>query len=387
MKKIWPFSFYFLFFAAIAAYSPYMVLYLQSLEFTGTQIGVMIGITPLITLVSVPFWTRLADRTNGHRWIMSSTMLIGIASLVILPYLTTYLVVFGLAIFFNVFFAPVGALADSATMFMLGNQKDLFGRLRLGGTIGFGITASVAGVFVENNGIKAAFWVAAGLFFLGFLVSQQLVHSKGAKVEITQRGGILELIKSPPWLIFLLLAFTGGVAFSALNSYFFPFMKELGADESTMGLALTIGTIAEIPVMLLVNRMIKRFKAYGLLIFSLVVTGLRFVLLAVAGGPVFVLIFQILNGFTFPIMWVAGVSYADENAPEGLRATVQGLFGAAVLGVGAAVGGFFGGLLLENLGGQGLYLTIGTAIFVILAIVTAFRRKLPAKIIPASFEL
>jgi hypothetical protein len=44
MKKIWPFSFYFLFFAAIASFGPYMVLYYQSLEFTGTQIGLLTGL-------------------------------------------------------------------------------------------------------------------------------------------------------------------------------------------------------------------------------------------------------------------------------------------------------------------------------------------------------
>jgi PPP family 3-phenylpropionic acid transporter len=387
MKKIWPFSFYFLYFAAIAAYSPYMVLYLQSLGFSGTQIGLLTGITPLITLISVPFWTRLADRTSRHRLIMSAAMLIGVTILVVLPFQSTFLLVFGLAILFNIFFAPVSALADSASMFMLGDEKDLYGRLRLGGTVGFGITAWIVGIFVENNDLKLAFWVAAGLFFLGFLTSQQLVHGKQVKEHAADRGSILELIRDPHWALFLLLAFTGGVAFSALNTYFFPFMKELGADESTMGLALTIGTIAEIPVMLLVNRMIKRFKAYGLLILSLVATGLRLLLFAMTGDPTFILVFQILNGFTFPIMWVAGVSYADENAPKGLRATAQGLFGAAVMGIGTAVGGFVGGLLLENIGGQGLYLTMSFFVFIVLAIVTLVHRKLPPELVTASSDL
>jgi PPP family 3-phenylpropionic acid transporter len=387
MKKIWPFSFYFLYFAAIAAYSPYMVLYLQSLGFSGTQIGSLTGITPLITLISVPFWTRLADRTSRHRLIMSAAMLIGVSILVVLPFQSIFLLVFGLAILFNIFFAPVSALADSATMFMLGDEKDLYGRLRLGGTVGFGITAWIVGIFVENNDLKLAFWVAAGLFFLGFLTSQQLVHGKQVKEHAADRGSILELIRDPHWALFLLLAFTGGVAFSALNTYFFPFMKELGADESTMGLALTIGTIAEIPVMLLVNRMIKRFKAYGLLILSLVATGLRLLLFALTGDPTFILVFQILNGFTFPIMWVAGVSYADENAPKGLRATAQGLFSAAVMGIGTAIGGFVGGLLLENIGGQGLYLTMSFFVFIVIAIVTLVHRKLPPELITASSDL
>jgi PPP family 3-phenylpropionic acid transporter len=377
MKKIWPFSFYFLYFAAIAAFAPYLVLYYQSVGLSGAQIGLLTGITPLITLVSVPFWTGLADTTGRHRLIMSMAMLVGITVLIIFPYLHTFALIFGMAIVLQTFFSPVMAFSDSATMFMLGAKKDLFGRVRLGGTIGFGLVATLAGILVENNGLKMAFWGGAFLFFLGFLISQKFEHGKAAKNGIASRKRIGQLLKNPHWLIFLALAFTGGVAFAASNTYFFPFMKELGATEGTMGLALTIGTLAEIPVMLLVNRMIVRFKSYGLLVFSLVFTGLRLLLFAVSFSPAFVLFVQILNGFTFPIMWVAGVSYADEHAPEGLRTTAQGMFSAMVMGIGTATGGFVGGLLLENLGGRGLYAIFGAAVFVILLLVTLIRSRLP----------
>jgi len=222
-----------------------------------------------------------------------------------------------------------------------------------------------------------AFWSGAALFFLGFLISLKLEFGKVARDKAPSRKRIGQLLKNPHWLIFMVLAFTGGVAFAASNTYFFPFMKELGASEGTMGLALTIGTLAEIPVMLLVNRMIVRFKAYGLLVFALAFTGLRLLLFAVSFTPTFVLFVQILNGFTFPIMWVAGVSYADEHAPEGLRTTAQGLFIAMVSGIGSATGGFVGGLLLANLGGRGLYTIFGAAVFVILLLVTLIRVKLP----------
>jgi MFS family permease len=82
---------------------------------------------------------------------------------------------------------------------------------------------------------------------------------------------------------------------------------------------------------------------------------------------------------TFPATWVAGVSYADENAPAGMHTTAQGLFNAMVSGLGMAVGGFIGGPLLENLGGRGLYLVFGAAVLVIIAIVVLIHRCLPAE--------
>ena len=78
MKKIWPFSFYLLYFGANACFLPYMVLYYQSLDFSGAQIGMLTAISPLITLVSAPFWTGIADASHRHKLVLTVTLLTSI---------------------------------------------------------------------------------------------------------------------------------------------------------------------------------------------------------------------------------------------------------------------------------------------------------------------
>jgi PPP family 3-phenylpropionic acid transporter len=378
MRKIWPFTFNFLLFAGIASVAPFIVLYYQGLGFTGTQIGLLTGITPLITFFSAPLWTGLADATRRHRLMMSLAILAGVITIFVFPLLNAFVSVLLIAILLNTFIAPVPSFADSATMFMLADEKEMYGRIRLGGTIGYGLAASIAGVLVQNYGFKFAFWGCAVLFLLGFIVSQKLVYGQ-LKADDPAGGSVRTLLANPRWPLFLTVAFAGGSALAALNNYFFPYMKELGANESTMGLALTIGTISEIPVLFFGNRLIKRLRSYGLLMLTMVVTGIRLLLFAASGTPSLVLFIQLLNGLTFPAMWVAGVSYADENAPAGMSTTAQGLFGAMVLGFGTAVGGFIGGPLLESMGGRGLYLVFGVAVLATVAIVTLIQRRLPAE--------
>ena len=78
IKLVRPFLFYVLLFAGYASAFPFIVIYYQGLGFSGAEIGLLTGISPLVTFFGAPFWTRLADSTRRHRLIMSLTMGAGI---------------------------------------------------------------------------------------------------------------------------------------------------------------------------------------------------------------------------------------------------------------------------------------------------------------------
>jgi PPP family 3-phenylpropionic acid transporter len=141
-----------------------------------------------------------------------------------------------------------------------------------------------------------------------------------------------------------------------------------------------VGTIAEIPILFYVGSFIKRFGAYTVVIFAFAMTGLRFLFFAVAPNAEIVRFVQLLNGFNYPLLNVAGVTYADEQAPPGLRATAQGLFNVATGGIGAAIGGFLGGPLIESIGASGMYLIFSMFIVFVVILVSLVRRILPPEV-------
>src|SRR6185436_2368701 len=128
MKRIWPFTFYFLYFAALSSLMPFLVLFYQGLDFTGGQIGLLTGIPPLVTLVASPFWTGLADSKRWHKWIMGLGIVVTLVVIFLLQSFTSFVIVFLLIILFNTFMSPVPSLADSATMNMLGKERAMYGR-------------------------------------------------------------------------------------------------------------------------------------------------------------------------------------------------------------------------------------------------------------------
>jgi len=380
MKKIWPFSFYFLNFAAFASLLPFFVIFYQGLGFTGTQIGLLTGIPPLITMFAAPFGTGLADSTRRHKLIMSIGLISAVGMALLLPAIKNFAIIFAIIALYNIFMAPVGSLADSATMTMLGEEKAMYGRVRLGGTFGWAIIAPIAGLLVQNYGLNIAFWLFAGIMLLNLLVSLKFDFGKHEDHE-SSNGGIKELLSNRYWIFFLAAALLAGIGAFSVASYLYPYMAELGATKTQMGFASFLATVTELPIFFFGNRLVKRYGSYPLFIGALALMGIRSLLLAAAFTPFMVYVVQVLGGITFPAMWLAGVSYAEENAPAGLKSTAQGLFGAMSFGFGSAVGGFMGGILLESIGGRSMFFVFGLAILVGLALIEGVKRVISEKTI------
>ncbi len=376
MKKIYPFGFYLLYYAANACLFPYWVLYYQSLGFTGAQIGLLSALAPLIFMAGAPFWTGVADATRRHRLIMGATLLASIGLVLIFPFLRTFTPVLMIVSLYPFMISPANSFADTATMMMLGDRQDMYGRVRLGGTIGWGIVATVAGIAIEKYGLDWAFWLYAALMFLAFLISQKFTFQY-AKQEVSIKRGMRELFSNQRFMLFLVIAFVCGMALTSINMYFSAYVAELGIGESITGIALSIGTLAELPALFFADRLLAKLKPHGMLILSMVTTMVRLFLYATMTTKTGILVFQLINGVTFASLWVAGVSFVNEIAPPGLKATAQGIFGAVVFGFGAAAAGFLGAILLEHLGGPSMYAVFGVLMLVALVIYLLLEKRLP----------
>ncbi|MFN8383816.1 MAG: major facilitator superfamily domain-containing protein 6 [Anaerolineales bacterium] len=374
MKKIWPFSFYFLYFGAFASLAPFFVIFYQGLGFTGTQIGLLTGVAPLITLVATPFGTGLADATRRHKLIMGLGLFMAIILGVVLPVLKSFVAVCILVALYNFFMAPVGSLADSATMTMLGDEKAMYGRVRLGGTFGWGLLAPIAGILIQRYGLGIGFWMFTTIMIINFMVSQKFDYGQSHQEQTSSNGGIWLLLQDKKWMFFLAAAFLSGIGTYSVASYLYPYMAEMGATETQMGITSLMGTLTEIPIFFFGHYLVKRFNSRSLFIAAIVLFGIRSLLFAAVNVPAMMYLIQGVSGIIFPMMWLAGVSYADENAPEGLKSTAQGLFGAVSFGFGSAASGFIGGILLESIGGRAMFFVFGVGILVLLALIEGVRR-------------
>jgi len=60
-------AFYFIQFLSFGILGPYLALYLTQKGFTGTQVGLLLGMVPLLTVLIQPVWSALSDILHKRR--------------------------------------------------------------------------------------------------------------------------------------------------------------------------------------------------------------------------------------------------------------------------------------------------------------------------------
>jgi len=344
-----PKAFYFCFYAANSSLLPFLALYYRESGLSGTQIGLLVGLSPIITWLAAPFWGALADTTRQHRAILLTTIISTMVTVALIGLVNGFwwlVPIVGLYAFFS---APIIPLVDNSVMSMLGERRELYGRQRVWGSIGWGVSAAVAGVLIDRFGQGVSFYVYVFFFIILALIATKLGVSGGAIGQPFWQG-MRALAGNRALVIFLITVLFTSIGSGIVNNYVFIYLKDLGATGALMGISLTVATLSEIPVFYFSSILLRKLGARGLLVLSLLAYVVRMLAYTLLPPVWLVLIINLLHGLTFAALWVAGVSYANEVAPPGMGATAQGLFSGMTMGLGAAAGALLGGLLFDSFG-------------------------------------
>lgn len=357
-----PRLYYFFAYGGSASLLPFLVIYYQELGLSGSQIGLLMGIPTLMSLISAPFWGGLADATDKKHLLLGAAIALSMAMVWALSLTTAFIWIALIVVVFAFNSAPVLPLVDSTVMDMLGEHKEQYGKHRLWGAVGWGVSAPVIGWLIERHGLQWSFWGYLIASSAVFLVVLNLPVSK-ASLGSRYWQGLRGLLQDKRWRFFLLAVFVSGIGSSILTNFLFLRLKDLGSSETLMGTALAVATVSELPVFFFSGMLMKRWGARSLLVLSLFVYVLRALAMSFLAAPWQVLPVQLLHGLTFSITWAAGVTYAREIAPPGMGATAQSLFSGAFFGLGGSVGALIGGVLYQEAGSAALFRWMALVVF------------------------
>ena len=126
-------NFYFWYFAFIGAFAPYFALYLKSLGFSASQIGVLLAVNPIARIFGPNIWGWLSDHYRARSLLIRITA-VGTAVIFLGVFVSSRMGwMFVSLMLLNVFWCGVLPLVESATLSLVGSKVGVYGRIRLWG--------------------------------------------------------------------------------------------------------------------------------------------------------------------------------------------------------------------------------------------------------------
>lgn len=342
--------FYLLFYGATGFFLPYMAAYFENRELSSTQVGLVLSLGSLVGIFAQPLWSLLSDVYQARRGILAFACLGTAVTSAALGLGSGLGWLLALNIGLAVMRAPILPLGNALTFEFLERhaKREHYGPLRGWGSLGFAVSSFVAGTFLSRV-LWHLPWVhgVALLLVAGLTLT---LPDAPAEAPGNWLEGLRLLPERPLLVLFLLGMLLIAAPVIVAVSYLAVFMQDLGAPGWLIGLAISSQAVLEIPLMQWTPRLIHRFRTSTLLLAGLVLTPLRWLLLAVIRNPIWVLPAQLLHSVAIVSLLVVGASFMDVQLPSRWRATGQGLYLTMALGLGPSLGLLATGALYERYG-------------------------------------
>ncbi len=345
---------YFLYFGVMGIFLPYFNLYCYHLDFSGLQIGTMSAIRSVALILFPLIWGALADRFQIRRPIYILCNFISTAIWVFFFYTTDFLAMLVITVFYGMFYAPIISFLEAFTMDILGTEKKSYGRIRGWGSMAFIMTVIVLGRIIDLYSIEI-------ILILIFAVSltQALISAKIPDIRIKKQAPFTlkaKVLLKRRVTVFLFCAFLMLVSHGTYYGFFSIHLENLGYDNTFIGIAWALASIAEILVMIKSDSIFRRFSLENVLVFSFMVAAVRWFALFFATSPAVILFLQIFHAVTYGTFHVASILYIDSLTPDETKTLGQAVNNAVTYGLGLMVGFFINGYLFEIMGSFALFM-------------------------------
>jgi nucleoside transporter len=407
----------FLQYALWGAWLPLTARYLSAsvteggLGFTGTQIGMILGLAGSLGAAFAPFIAgQLADRYFSTEKFLAVLMLVGGVLKWYTSMQTTYSAWLILSIAYSIVYMPTIALTNSLTFFHIDDPDNEFPKIRVWGTIGW-IVASWAFPMIWLQSNLSFQWMPP--FFVGVEVSDVTARLADALkfsgiISIFYAGYCFLLPHTPPkadaveklafkkaFLLFKKPSFKtlviASLAISIVHQIYFiqagPFLSHIGLKDSQIGPAMTIGQFAEIITMIFLGYFLKNLGFRKVITIGTVAYFARYAVFGTESLPVWLIVVsQALHGICFAFFFAAAFMYVDRITDKDIRHSAQTVFGIIILGGGPVIGGWLSGFLQEYYTVNGVfnfsnfwYTIAGLSILTTVFFFTSFREELDIK--------
>jgi NHS family xanthosine MFS transporter len=342
------------------------------LHFNGVQIGKIYGTMGVASIVTPALFGIIADRWLNAERVLGLCHFFG-AGMLLWASTEHKFDVFYVAMLLNCFFFMPTIALNSTVSYIILERKDFsvvkdFPPIRVWGTVGF--VCAMWLVDLAGYGLsQVQFYISAGAgIILGcyaFTMPPCAPVPNTTKRSFASSLGLdaFVLFRRRKMLVFFIYAMLLGFALQISNAFADGFLKDFAKDAryaASFGvrhsvLLISISQISETLFILTIPFFLRRFGIKQVMLMSIFAWVFRFGLFGIgnpgAGLPLLVLS-MIIYGMAFDFFNISGSLFVERESEIKIRASAQGLFMLMVNGIGAFIGTYISGRVVD-------YFTVG----------------------------
>ena len=335
-----------------------------TLHFTGTQIGAVFTTLGIASLFMPALMGIIADKWINAEKVLGICHIVGAGMLLWASTITDPQVFFWVMLLNSMFYMPTIALNNTVSYIVLEQKgfniiKD-FPPIRVWGTIGFIAAMWIVDIFGWKSSNMQLIFSAVSALVLGFysftMPKCAPVKTRSASFISSLGLDAFVLFKQRKMFIFFLFAMFLGAALQITNAFGGSFLESFQTTHpDTFGvkhpiLLLSISQISETLFILTIPFFLYKFGIKKVMLMSIIAWVFRFGLFAIGdpGNGLYLLVLSmIIYGMAFDFFNISGSLFVENEVKANIRASAQGLFMFMTNGIGAMIGGYGSGLIVD----------------------------------------
>lgn len=382
MRKNWPYcAYYFMYWLSIGCLSPYLGIFYQQRGLSGTQIGILNAVACLATIPASLFIGPLADKSRSPRRI-----LLGLVAGIFLVFGTLYALhgfwLFAVAILIYGFASnPTSDMADTLLMAQIKEKPHTYGNYRLGGSAGYMLGVTAAGILMERMGMPSLFISACCMLLVTLLVVRSLPVAQTPEMpKGEKRVSLYALSKSRAFAPAFLTLVIWGLTDSGTMYFLSLHVVQNGLPASYTSTLISAAMVGEIAFFFFAPIVLKRLGPLHAMALAFLLQATRmaalFYIQQLPAGLQFAA--QILGGGAFATVYAGDTEFIRRGFSDEVAYTAQSLKAIANRGVGTSLGSLVFGRMLDVVSTNAAFLCMGAvAVLYIGALLFMQRKRMP----------
>ena len=349
-------GFYFFYFSFLGAWVPFWNLYLENeLHFDAEAIGIITSLLMATKIVAPYLWGWLADHFGRRMTIIRLGSLLACICFLGVFVSQDYYWLMTVVVIFSFFLNAVLSQFEVITLTHLKEHSHRYSQIRLWGSIGFIVAVFFLGIAFDYVSIKYLPYILT-IFLVGVWLNSlciQEVDDENVEHVLHQSEHssftlFKQQLKQPQVILFFVVCFLIQLSHGPYYTFYTIYLEDLGYQLGSIGGLWSLGVLAEVVLFMFMHRLLAAYTLKDLLIITLLMTAIRWFLIAFfAENFVMLLLAQLMHAASFGSYHAIAIEMVRGYFTGGSQGQGQAFYSAVSFGLGGALGALLSGYLWQ----------------------------------------